>query len=86
MSEAKADRNERIEAAIGECAFAKEVITKDGPAILICGSVISVETGIEDDGFWVEVITRALRRKGSDIGYPISSGEGSVATEAAHGQ
>lgn len=59
-------RNERIEAAIDECCFAKQVNTKDGLAILINGTVISVETGLEDEGFWVEVITRALRRSGCD--------------------
>jgi len=66
MPDAAHDRKDRIEAAISECAFAKQVFTKDGPAILINGSVISVETGLEDDGFWVEVITRALRRGRSE--------------------
>jgi hypothetical protein len=69
-----ATREESIENAIGECAFAKQVNTKDGPAILISGSVISVQTGISDDSFWVEVITRALRR-GSRDAFKITSGD-----------
>lgn len=69
-----ATREERIESAIVECAFAKQVSTKDGPAILINGSVISVEAGLEDNSFWVEVITKALRRGSSDP-FEIISGD-----------
>ncbi len=53
-----------IEAAIEECAFAKQVETQSGLALLINGNVITL--GCKDSDFWVEAISRALRRGGQD--------------------
>lgn len=58
-----------VEAAIRETAFAKQVTTASGPAILIAGTVINITAPNDmDEGqaFWVEVLTRALRRGQSD--------------------